>query len=377
MPLSKSIPKPRPPLLRLLALQVAKVYNAVHRFLAWVTGRLGKPMTAEIYFASPVKGGVAVKGRVLLTREWREPDPQDPTWINLIQMLKRWATPERPKSLVRLSLEGEPVEMRADHEGYFETVIPESECHSQTLVVEFPESEVSLPIDHRLSRAGPNSDFLLISDIDDTVLVTNAARRLQMIATTLFGNALTRQLYPGSAALYRALQRGGKGGEPPWNPIAYVTSSPYNLHGLLQLIFEKNGLPLGLFFMTDWGLDVDKWFKKSHHVHKGESIEQTLAWYPDQPVILIGDSGQHDTSIYIDVALAYPERIDLILIRDVSGRERRRELQENVAHLAETPTAFAFFTDSVEAAQILHERGWLVADQVEMVRRSVAEPDAE
>ena len=235
------------------------------------------------------------------------------------------------------------------------------------MLVELPNSKVSDPVLHRLDRVGTPFRYLVISDVDDTVLVTHAATFLQMIATTLFGNALTRQLFPGNPELYQSLRRGPEEDTADDNPLAYVTSSPFNLHGMLHLIFEQNGLPTGPFFMNDWGLDVDKWFSKSHRQHKVEAIEQTLAWFPEVPVLLIGDSGQHDTRIYVEVALAYPERIRQILIRDVSGPERLAELNEQAAPLKGSETHFAFFSDCDEAAEILANEGWISPAQKQKV----------
>lgn len=363
---SDKIRKKRRSILRWIFLQLEKVYDAFHRFLAWITGRLGKPMVAEIYYATTTATGVVVKGRVLLARKTREPQPDDHPLVNLVQMIKRWATPERPKSLVRLSMGGAAIEERADGEGYFEIFLPAGEVRNETLLVELPNSEVSVPATHEIYRVGRDHRCLIISDIDDTVLVTHAARTLRMIATTLFGNALTRQLFPGSAELYQSLRSGPEEKEED-NPIVYVTSSPFNLHGLLHLIFEENGLPHGPFFMTDWGLDADKWFKKSHSEHKLEAIETALEWFPEKPVVLVGDSGQHDTMIYVDIAIAHPHRIDVILIRDVTGPERLEELQTKVELLEKEGTHFHFFHDSAEAAEILTEGGWISGDQQQRV----------
>lgn len=353
--------------LRFLAVQIEKLYDAFHRFLARVTGRLGKPMVAEIYHATPVKDGVAIKGRVLLARKVREPRPEDSRLTNLVQMIKRWATPERPNSRVRVSLGGEAVEQIADGEGYFDIRVPAEEHIQDKLVIELPDSEVSQPAIHELYDVGENFEHLVISDIDDTVLVTHAATTLRMLATTMLGNALTRQLFPGTPELYRALRDGADPKQPRANPLCYVTSSPFNLHSLLHLVFEENGLPVGPFFMTDWGIDLDKWFKKSHHEHKVEAIEEALDWYPDKPVILIGDSGQHDTMIYVEMALTHPHRIDLILIRDVCGPERIAELSEEIVQLEDAGTAFSFFSDTAEAAKILTEHGWISKEQQQTV----------
>lgn len=360
--------------LRLLAIQVEKIYDTFHRFLAWATGRLGKPMSAEIYHAAQMSGGVMVKGRVLLSRKWRDPLEEDHPVVNFFQMLKRWATPERPNSLVRISLGGKEYDVRADKEAYFEQFIPKEECLSEEVFIELPESEVSKPSSHSVFTVGADSTRLIISDIDDTVLVTHAAKTLRMIATTLFGNALTRQLFPGSSELYQSL-RHGKTEKDEENPITYVTSSPFNLHSLLVLIFDENRLPTGPFFMTDWGLDVDKWFKRSHSAHKKEAIRTTLDWYPEKPAILIGDSGQHDTMIYIDMALEFPDRIDTILIRDVSGEERREELQSKIQLIQDSDVMFSFFESSYEAAEILTQRGWISDEQRRKVQAAVKESE--
>lgn len=372
MPSPRSVSPSKRNYLRLFAIQLEKVYDRFHRFLAWVTGRLGKPMAAEIYHAAQMSGGVMVKGRVLLARKWRDPLEEDHPVVNLFQMLKRWATPERPNSLVRISLGGKAYDVRADKEAYFETLIPEEECFSDEVLIEHPESKVSEPSTHSVFQVGKNSTHLVISDIDDTVLITHAAKTLRMIATTLFGNALTRQIFPGTSELYQFLRQ-GKTENSEDNPIAYVTSSPFNLHGLLMLIFDENRLPAGPFFMTDWGLDVDKWFKKSHGEHKTEAIRTSLKWYPEKPVILIGDSGQHDTMIYVDMALEFPGRIDTILIRDVSGVERREELKAKIELLKDSNVLFSFFESSYEASEILTQRGWISENQRQKVQAALKE----
>lgn len=67
----------------------------------------------------------------------------------------------------------------------------------------------------------------------------------------------------------------------------------------------------------------------------------------------------------------HPHLIDLILIRDVTSRERLERLNEEVTKLEETGTRFAFFRDSTEAAIVLHERGWISSEQLKEVTEAV------
>ncbi len=354
-------PPRRPGWLLKLALRAEAVYDAVHRFLARVTGRLGKPMAAEIYHAIRHASGVSVKGRILLARTWPHPDPHDPGIVNLYHMLRRWCTPERPYSLVRIGAGGAPAEQRADREGYFEIDLPAEEAPDDEVLVELPESAVSSPARWPVEPLAEDPDFIVLSDIDDTVLVTHAGRIFAMLATTLFGNALTRQLFPGVVELYRALRRGSDPRRNRRNPIAYVTSSPYNLHGLIELIFTENGLPLGPFFMTDWGLDEDKWLIRSHRDHKLAAIRKVLSWHPGKPALLFGDTTQHDVAIYVEAALEHPERIAAILIHAVSSAKRVEQLRAEAAKLDGTGTDVLFFVDYSDAAEHLAAGGWISA----------------
>lgn len=361
-------PPKRPRWLLKAALRAQIAYDAIHRFLARVTGRLGKPMAAEIYYVVRHRAGVSVRGRVLLARTWPHPHRDDPGSVNLYHMIRRWATPERPYSLVRCSAGGAVIEMRANREGYFDLEIPASEAPEDSLLIEMPESSVSPPVRLPIEVLEGNPSCLIISDIDDTVLLTHAGRFLSMIATTMLGNALTRQIFTGVPTLLHALRQGADPGVSRLNPIAYVTSSPYNLHNLLTLVFEENDVPLGPCFMTDWGLDENKWLWRSHRDHKHEAIATILHWYPNTPTLLLGDSTQLDTSIYIEAAQEYPERIAMIMIHVVSSDKRMTALHEEAKRLEDSKIPLHFYKNSTEAANILADAGWISADQARSVR---------
>ena len=44
--------------------------------------------------------------------------------------------------------------------------------------------------------------------------------------------------------------------------------------------------------------------------------------YPKLPFILIGDSGEHDPDIYIEIAEAHPERILALYLRNVNHKRK-------------------------------------------------------
>jgi phosphatidate phosphatase APP1 len=82
------------------------------------------------------------------------------------------------------------------------------------------------------------------------VLQSSVTNFLKMARMVLLGNAHTRLPFEGVAAFYRALQRGASGGE--FNPIFYVSNSPWNLYDLLEDFMDVHGVPAGPLFLRDW-----------------------------------------------------------------------------------------------------------------------------
>ena len=95
-----------------------------------------------------------------------------------------------------------------------------------------------------------------ISDLDDTVIQSRVTSFLQAVRTVMLGNARTRLPFPGVAAFYRALERGGDGGDEQ-NPIFYVSSSPWNIHDLIAEFLDVQGIPTGPIRLRDWDIVLD------------------------------------------------------------------------------------------------------------------------
>jgi phosphatidate phosphatase APP1 len=111
-------------------------------------------------------------------------------------------------------------------------------------------------------------------------------------------------------------------------PVFYVTSSPWNLHGFLGRVFKRAQLPKGGIFMTDWGLTPKQWLTPSHDVHKGDAIKRISGWYQDSQFLLFGDDSQHDHTIYADFIRSNPDKIKAAFIRTVAGEEKMAQVQQ-------------------------------------------------
>lgn len=167
--------------------------------------------------------------------------------------------------------------------------------------------------------------FGVISDIDDTIIHTGLTSRLkwQVVKNTIFKRAENRIPLEGAPEFYTKLQHGKSGND--CNPIFYVSHSPWNLYEYLELFLRANNFPKGPILLRDFVSPFKTMFRPKEIGEKPEKqkeILNILKTYPELPFILIGDSGERDPDIYIEIAEAHPERILAIYMRSVNHRKK-------------------------------------------------------
>jgi phosphatidate phosphatase APP1 len=173
--------------------------------------------------------------------------------------------------------------------------------------------------------------------------------------------------FEGVAALYRALQQGSDGRRH--NPIFYLSGGPWNLYDIYHDFLEFQGIPAGPLLLADFGFEFDKLIHPPHEKHKGESIDEIFATYPELRFVLIGDSGEHDPEIYVDAAERYPGRVIVIYIRNAGGRSRRN-VEELTARARAAGAGFVMKEHSDEAWADALARGLIVEGPAQPVAQA-------
>jgi phosphatidate phosphatase APP1 len=211
--------------------------------------------------------------------------------------------------------------------------------------------------------APPHCRFMVISDIDDTVVATGVANKTKMISRMLLKSAESRVAFAGVAELYQQLHRGRTGRED--NPLLYVSRGPWVIYETLEAFFKLHRFPgRPVLFLREWGLRFRPPFVRRDHDHKIEMINELLAVSPDLPVVLIGDSGQHDPEMYADIVKSWPGRVRLVLIRDVTKGGRNLAVAELAHEVAEVGTPLVLAARSGEMADAAAAAG-LIAGAAE------------
>ena len=336
-------------------------------------GRIG-PITIIPYRGYGDEGRALLRGRVLENRMLSKPDREDSVWRNLSTMIRRFTSEEIAGARVRIRYGGTETEALSDDEGYFQAELrfrdPQADGEVwQEARLELADGGVAgqgpVSVSGAVMTPGGRARFGVISDVDDTVLVSHVTTFLARLEVFFLRNAYTRKPFEGVAAFYRALQRGAGGQE--YNPIFYVSSSPWNIYDLFEDFFRANGIPAGPFFLQDYGLEKDRLFALTLREHKRRSIEAILGFYDRLPFILIGDSGQKDAEIYARAAREFPGRVTAIYIRDVTPRRPHRALNELARDLQGEGVDLLLVKDTLEAARHAVRRGFLTPQALESI----------
>lgn len=165
------------------------------------------------------------------------------------------------------------------------------------------------------------ASFGVISDIDDTILHTGLTSVLKwrVLINTLLTSAGKRLPLEGAPEFYHLLHQGKTGNEA--NPMFYVSHSPWNLYRYLKYFLKKNNFPKGPIILRNFPSPFSK-KKKNEKPQKQKEIINLLKTYPNLKFILIGDSGEHDPDIYLEIAETYPDRILAIYLRSVNHKKK-------------------------------------------------------
>jgi phosphatidate phosphatase APP1 len=320
----------------------------------------------EVYFV----------GRVLKKRGIGLSSLEDSRLKNFIKMYKRFMTWEIPGIRIKAEYGEEIQSQLTDQEGYFEFHLKSPKFNPPPdnwlqVKLELLEQVVKhhdpVKAINQIRIPSGEVDFGIISDIDDTIVPTGATRIFEMFKTTFFGNAHSRTPFPGVSAFYQALEKGGDGLR--FNPFFYVSSSPWNLYDFLEEMMDVHNIPKGPLMLRDLGLSRKHLLSGSHQEHKLVQVEKIFSLVRNIPFILVGDSGQHDPEIYLQVIRDFPGRVKMIYIRDVDP-SRRKSVQQIARQIRELGVEMLLVKNTLEAANHALSKGWIRKEDLGPIDRS-------
>ncbi len=171
------------------------------------------------------------------------------------------------------------------------------------------------PVSSKVFIVDPDAPFGIISDVDDTVMVTALPRPFLAAWNTFVLDEHARTPVAGMAVLYDRLTKANPGA-----PVIYLSTGAWNVAATLTRFLARNLYPRGPLLLTDWGPTTDRWFRSGRE-HKRSSLQRMAQDFPAMKWLLIGDDGQHDESIYREFTTEHPDNVAGVAIRQLSPGE--------------------------------------------------------
>ena len=299
------------------------------------------------FFHLYIKGRVLDNPPLLMIKEHRFID-------TLANAFRQFDTHEIPNCKVLVTIGGIEIETITDRKGYFtfDAVLPadisELSDHEGWVAYQLKAEGSAEIFSGKFLIAEKEADYGIISDIDDTILSTGVTSFLKwkVILNSFFVNAYRRIPLAGAPELYRKMHLGVANSEK--NPIFYISNSPWNMYEYLRSFLDHNGFPKGPILLRTFS----SMFQRAvggEKPHKQKEIINLLKTYPDLKFILIGDSGEHDATIYTDIAAQFPDRILCIYLRSVNHARRMQHVRSIVDNFRTTPVLLVETSEQAEA----------------------------
>lgn len=146
---------------------------------------------------------------------------------------------------------------------------------------------------------------MVISDIDDTVKVTEVFLGKDMVVR----NTFLEEFLPvaGMAELYKSWAQDYRA------DFAFVSNSPPELQEPLREFLVSSGFPSAAVYLRPLAGSKEERLSFKHR-----TISELLRQYPRRKVILVGDSGERDPVICAELLRRNPAQVIKVLIRQVS-----------------------------------------------------------
>jgi phosphatidate phosphatase APP1 len=237
-------------------------------------------------------------------------------------------------------------------DGYFRFTIP----YSENMESGWHPYEVSCNLyDYGIVQTSEllkpfESKVGVISDIDDTFLVSHSGNFFKKLYILLFKNINKRKVFEDVVPHYQALSRAGQENETASNSFFYVSSSEWNLYEFIDAFARLHKLPKAVIKLKKikTGISDFLFTGRGSHDHKFEKIKDIIMFYPNLDYVLLGDDSQKDPYLYERIVKIFPENIKAIYIRQTS-RRKKQQTAAVLKNIESMNVATCYFSNSEEA----------------------------
>ncbi len=297
---------------------------------------------------------LVVMGHVFKPSTKQEYDFQKKNFKNATSIINIFRIKTLANTDVFLEINGIKIHTKTLEDGYFKFCIP----LNSDLKFGWIDYKVSIVFNKKdISASGsyirPHKGNLgIISDIDDTFLISHTRNPFKKLYILLFRNVNDRKIFDEVVPHYQALSSSGRNNKEEQNAFFYVSSSEWNLYTFIVKFTELHDLPRAVLLLKDIKNSLTDFFftGRGGHNHKFEKIKHILEFYPNLKYVLLGDDSQHDAFLYENICKIFPVTVKAVYIRQ-TGKNRKHKVEEVLNNLESLNVSTCYFKNSGEAIE--------------------------
>ncbi|GLB49689.1 App1 family protein [Neptunitalea lumnitzerae] len=201
-------------------------------------------------------------------------------------------------------------------------------------------------------------EYGIISDIDDTFLISHSGNFFKKIYVLLTKNVHKRKVFNDVVDHYRLLNYLGRENNDTNNAFFYVSSSEWNLYNFITQFTKIHKFPKAVLALKDikTGIADFLFTGGGSHNHKFHKIKELVTFYPELRFVLLGDDSQKDPFIYENICKMFPKNISTVYIRQ-TGSQQKQKVLTALNTMKSLNVKYCYFTNSTDA--INHTKKYL------------------
>ncbi|MCL6461510.1 MAG: App1 family protein [Flavobacterium micromati] len=293
-----------------------------------------------------------VMGHVFRPTSIEEYNFQKKNLKNATSVIKMFQIKTQANADVYLDYNGTKIHTKTLNDGYFKFCVPLDQNTSYGWInYQVNILHKGASISTKESYIRPHKGNLgIISDIDDTFLVSHTMNPFKKLYVLLFKNINKRKIFDEVVSHYQALSTAGRENNDEKNAFFYVSSSEWNLYRFIIKFTELHKLPKAVLLLKDIKTSLKDFIFTAHgnHNHKFDKIKHILEFYPNLEYVLLGDDSQQDVFLYESIAKIFPVTVKAVYIRQTTTKQKEKVVAV-LKNLESLDVATCYFKHSAEA----------------------------
>lgn len=261
--------------------------------------------------------GIIVKGQPNIQGE------DDKSFATFRKVLKSYFIRPLRKHPIFIQYDGTHKELETSKNGEFRVRLEREMKEDISVSLTKNGSKIPLLQDYPVRFEELNTKYLVVSDIDDTILHSYATNSIKKLRHLLFRPPLKRKRIEPTYKAFTKLRSSHF-------HFIYLSRSEYNLFNLITTFIIENKLPIGPVFLRKFTRWKKLLHQKGKYEFKFEILDELFSNFPNNKVIFFGDDSQYDLETYVHFAKLFPRSISKIFIHRTKGKIGTKEINWNL-----------------------------------------------